>query len=83
MLIIRLTVTYIFLITLSFLVASSLAHNSPVVRIDSEVGGAFPSRQLCVTDNHSAHGSISASAAESYSDVYNQISQSATCDLSI
>lgn len=62
MLIIRLTVRCTFLIALSFLVTTSLAHNSPTVLIDSEVGGEFPSRQLFLSDNHSAHKSILARA---------------------
>ena len=62
MLILRLTVTCTFLIALSFLVTTSLAHNNPTVLIDSEVGGALPSRQLCVADNHPAHDSILARA---------------------
>ena len=66
MLIVRLTVTCTFLIALSFLVTSSLAHNPAVIR-DSEVGGQFPSRVVELSDedsedNPSEHDSISASA---------------------
>ena len=62
MLILRRTVTCTFLIALSFLITVSLAHNNPSVLIDSEVGGALPSRQLYLSDNHSAHSSILARA---------------------
>lgn len=61
MLILRLTVACTFLIALSFLITSSLAHNATVVT-DSTVGGASPSRELILSDGPSGHSSISASA---------------------
>jgi len=76
-----------FLVALSFLMPTSLAHN-PTVIIDSEVGGAFPSRQLFLSDGHSAHDSISANAGarerlkisgiEAYASAYVSASQKLT-----
>ena len=62
MLTLRLTVTCAFLIGLAFFITSSSAHN-PTVVIDSTVGGEFPSRQVVLTDSHSAHPSITARAS--------------------